>query len=159
QPPDCPTWTKRLDKMPNGWGEVQFSATPPIVKQGERFVLEWKKGPSATYELEYYTPQTGLVQIPKPGEAPLAAEGQYPATGEAIALPPGKTPFTLNVTKTFNNVRYTAQLQVIVTVERSPPVISTFTAVRTGEGLELTWETDIDFAGRVEISVFPSDSL
>ena len=69
-------------KWPHGWGQVAFwtAPDPPFVPYDEpKLYLHWAGPQGATYTLEYYTPQTGIVNVPAAGQPPLSNQGQYPA--------------------------------------------------------------------------------
>jgi hypothetical protein len=117
QPPACPTDTLYLTKFPNGWGTVSFWADPPIVPAGSGTTLNWSGPAGATYAIEYYTQQTGLVNVPEPGQPPLANAGRYPAQGQPPLQLEQNTTFYLMVSEVIGKQTYSAQQNVPVTVE------------------------------------------
>jgi DNA-binding beta-propeller fold protein YncE len=137
-PPQCPT-TKTLGvtKFPNGWRTVSFSASPPEVPQGGGPTLRWSGPSGATYHINYYTPQTGVVLVPADGEAPFAPVGTYPPAANPLSLQQTTT-FTLLVTETVHGQTYNAQCQATVAVELPDAVITRFTGTVGGSRAEPT---------------------
>lgn len=117
QPSDCPTDTLYLTKFPHGWGTVSFWADPPIVRAGGGTILNWAGPVGATYAIEYYTPQTGVVNVPEAGQPPLANTGQYPAQGQPPLRLQQNTTFYLLVSETIGMQTYHARQNVPVSVE------------------------------------------
>ena len=158
QPPECPTANLYLTKFPNGWGTVSFWANPVILPYNSGPTLYWSGPAGATYTIEYYMPQTGIVNVPAPGQPSLANEGQYPAQGGTALQLEQDTTFYLMVVDTIGNQTYSAQQSVPVTVELPAPQIKSFavapaqayTYAVTYEGqtttqpvtVELTWTTE-----------------
>lgn len=140
---NCPVKEIDLTKFPNGWGEVTFSSPDPNIAPGDPAFLNWSGPAGATYTIEYYTQETGLVNVPAPNENALANQGQYPDAGTNFILQRNTT-FTLNVSEMVNDVSYNAQIQVQVTVD-TPPVLgitsfgSSAQAFGAGETFTLTW--------------------
>jgi len=137
-PPQCPT-TKTLGvtKFPNGWGTVSFWASPPEVPQGVGPTLGWSGPSGATYHIDYYTPQTGVMIVPAEGEAPFASHGEYPTAANPLSLQQTTT-FTLLVTETVAGQTYNAQCQATVAVELPDAVITRFTGTVGGSRAEPT---------------------
>ena len=141
-PPDCPTKTLDLTKFPNGWGKVSFWTHKPNIQYDNSTTLHWKGPQGATYTIEYYTQQTGVVTVPSTGQPPLSNSGEYPLTLTQTTI------FTLNVEERIDNQPYQAQRQVTVTVApplKPLPEITQFTGkiemVGTTISLVLTWKT------------------
>lgn len=124
RPAHCPTSTLAITKFPNGWGQVTFQTDPwpPIVPYDTGVTLVWSGPAGATYSLDYYTPQTGQVNLPA-----LSNEGQYPATTAPPLQLTSNTVFYLNVVETIDNLPYEAQQQITATIEVPVPVITSFT--------------------------------
>jgi hypothetical protein len=129
RPAHCPTKTLAITKFPNGWGQVTFQADPwpPIVPYNSGVTLVWSGPVGATYSLDYYTPQTGPVNLPALGEPALSNNGQYPATFDPPLQLTSDTVFYLNVVETIDNLLYKAQQQITATIEVPVPVITSFT--------------------------------
>ncbi|HUI30571.1 MAG TPA: hypothetical protein VLX91_10170 [Candidatus Acidoferrales bacterium] len=119
--PDCPVQKLFITKFPHGWGEVSFWAEPVTVPPGGNTTLHWNGPSGATYSIEFYTPQKGIVKIPAQGELPLSNQGQYPSQGDPPLTLQQRTVFTLNVTQRVEGQTYNAQLQKTVTVTEAPP--------------------------------------
>jgi DNA-binding beta-propeller fold protein YncE len=143
-PPACPTQALAVTKFPNGWGTVSFWASPLAVPQGGGPTLGWSGPAGATYQIEYYTPQTGVVVAPAAGQPPFASQGEYPPAGNPLSLQQTTT-FTLQVSETVAGQTYAAQCQSTVTVEVPAPVISAFGGTvggsTTAPSLTLAWTT------------------
>lgn len=144
-PPKCPTTSLTITKWPEGWGQVSFWADPNIIAQDGDTTLNWSGPVGATYQIQYYTPQTGPVTIPAVGQPALSNQGQYPG---ALAPPltlVSTTTFYLTVVQNISEVIYESQQQVTVTVELPPPVIDSFTYAllsnELGPILALNWQT------------------
>jgi len=133
---DCPTATPGVVKVPTGWSEVELSAEPAYLDQGQNTLVSWSGPSGATYTLRYPTP-AGTVTVPAPGAPPLAPIGAY--------TPPqplkGSTLFTLDV----EDVPFRDQRQVMVTVF-TPPAIQAYdgalVAGERGPALSLRWLAD-----------------
>lgn len=117
-----------VTKFPNDWGEVNFSVDPPIIKHNGSTVLKWSGPAGATYSIMYYTPRTGIVNIPSAGEQPLGNRGRYPAQGGKPLQLLQTTTFYLTVVGLFHGKSYTAQKALTVTVTAMPPEITCFKA-------------------------------
>ncbi|HEX9935754.1 MAG TPA: YncE family protein, partial [Longimicrobium sp.] len=143
-PPACPSVDLPLTKFPSGWGNVSFWATPVMVPQGGGPTLGWSGPPGATYQIEFYTPQTGVVVAPAAGQPPFASQGSYPPAATPLSLRQTTT-FTLQVTETVAGQTYAAQCQSTVTVEAPAPVITVFEGTMGGSAtapsLTLRWTT------------------
>jgi len=143
QPGNCPVLQLSVTKFPHEWGEVKFWVNPPVIPLGGNTTLNWSGPAGATYTIEYYTPQTGYVRIPKEGKTPLSNSGQEPS----LMLQQG-TVFTLNVRETIDGNTYQAQDQKSVNVSIPPPTIRTFEGFfrQDDEGSELilNWDTDAE---------------
>ena len=145
-PPNCPTKTLDLTKFPNGWGEVSFSAEHTSIPYDTSPTLYWNGPQGATYTIDYYTQQTGVVTVPSTGQPPLSNSGQYPGTNAPPLRLEQTTTFTLNVEERIDNQPYQAQQQVTVTVEVPAPKIISFTAkpkkIQNGPNtVKLEWAT------------------
>ncbi len=144
---DCPVQKLFVTKFPNGWGQVSFWVDQPDIPAGGSDTLHWSGPSGATYSIEYYTPQTGIVNIPAQGQPPLASQGQYPGQGAPPFILQQTTVFTLDVSESISGQQYNAQTQVTVTVQIPPPMINSFTAVPSGldmnnpQTARLTWNT------------------
>jgi DNA-binding beta-propeller fold protein YncE len=143
-PPACPTQALAVTKFPNGWGTVSFWASPLAVPQGGGPTLGWSGPAEATYQIEYYTPQTGVVVVPAAGQPPFASQGEYPPATSPLSLQQTTT-FTLQVSETVAGQTYAAQCQSTVTVEVPAPVITTFSGTvggsTTAPSLTVQWAT------------------
>lgn len=117
-----------VTKFPNDWGEVIFSADPPIVPYGGSTTLRWSGPASATYTIQYYTPRTGIVNVPSPGEQPLSNRGRYPAQGAKPLQLLQNTIFYLTVVGVIHGKPYSAQKTLDVTVATLAPEITSFKA-------------------------------
>ena len=53
----------------------------------------------ATYSIEYYTPRTGVVNVPEPERPPLAPSGEYPGRGQPNLALQSTTRLMLNVSE------------------------------------------------------------
>lgn len=137
QPPNCPTQDLMVTKFPNGWGQVFYwtSPDPPIVPYDTGVTLNWSGPAGATYTIEYYTPQTGVVNVPAAEQPALANVGQYPATSDPPLQLTEDTTFYLSVVETINQQTYNAQQYVPVTIEVPKPTIKLFKG-------ELQWAND-----------------
>jgi len=51
----------KITKFPAGWGKVEFWANPEIVSAGDSTSLNWHEPQNATYTIDYYIPQQGIV--------------------------------------------------------------------------------------------------
>jgi hypothetical protein len=113
---NCPTDTCCLTKFPTGWGTVDFWADPMIVPADGATTLNWSGPVGATYTIDYYTPATGPVHVPEPGQT-LSNQGQYPAQGQPALQLEQNTTFYLSVVDRINNQTYSTRQNVPVTVE------------------------------------------
>jgi hypothetical protein len=120
-PPDCPVQKLFITKFPHGWGEVSFGADPVTVLPGGNTTLYWNGPSGATYTIEFYLPQKGIVKVPAQGEPPLSNQGRYPSQGAPPLALQQRTVFTLNVAQRVEGQTYYAQLQKTVTVTEAPP--------------------------------------
>lgn len=128
QPADCPTQELYVTKFPAGWGQVLFWAEPPIVPFDGTTTLYWSGPAGAAYTIDYYTPQTGPVRVPGPGQPALSNRGQYPAQGSPpLKLEQNPTLFYLTVAETIEGQDYNAQIYVPITVQMPRPEIVSFT--------------------------------
>lgn len=141
-PPLCPTADLAVTKVPSSWGTISFSALPTTVPQGGAATLGWKGPQGATYQIEYYTPQTGRVVVPGPGEPPFGNDGEYPPAAHPLSLQETTT-FTLHVSQTVGGETYTAHPQATVTVEAAAAEITRFEGTLAGSppSLTLRWAT------------------
>jgi hypothetical protein len=115
-----------VTKFPNDWGEVNFIVDPPIIPYNGSTALKWTGPAGATYSIMYYTPRTGIVNIPSAGEQPLANRGRYPPqNGKPLQLVQNTT-FYLTVVGLYHGKSYTAQKALPVTVTAMPPEITCF---------------------------------
>jgi hypothetical protein len=158
-PPACPVQSLYITKFPSGWGEVSYWSVPvpPIVQPGGGLALHWAGPLGATYMLAFFTPQTGLVQVPGPGQPPLANQGQYPGASDPPLQLYQDTTFYLSVAETINNQTYTAQEQITATVETPPELaIELFecstNAFGVGDVITLSWKTELAQSCTLEIS-------
>lgn len=122
----CPQGTISLTKFPNGWGQVEFWASSTNLPPPADPVLNWDGPVGATYSIQYYTPQAGVVDVPAPGDPALANSGRYPAANAPGLGLTQTTIFTLNVAETIDATQYHAQMQLTVTVPTPAPEILTF---------------------------------
>jgi len=123
---DGPVTQLVVTKFPNDWGEVFFSADPPIIPFGGTTSLRWSGPADAIYSLQYYTPRTNIVNVPGAGDPPLSNRGRYPAQdGKPLQLLQNTT-FYLNVAGVIRGKSYSAQKFVEVTVTGMPPGITCF---------------------------------
>lgn len=156
-PPSCPTSTLPLTKFPGGWGTVSFWATSAHLVAGAGTTLRWSGPQGATYTIEYFTPQTGVVTVPAQGNPPFASEGQYPTAGSPPLVLEQTTTFELSVAAVVGGVIHEAHQQFTVTVEARAPVVTLFTgqvsAVHGQTVLWLSWATEN--AGSCEITGIP----
>jgi DNA-binding beta-propeller fold protein YncE len=147
QPPACPTADLYVTKFPNGWGQVSFWVEPAVVSPGGGTTLNWTGPAGATYTIEYYMPQTGIVNVPAAGQPPLASQGQYPGPADPPLQIEQTTTFTLGVNEIIGNQSFQAQDQQTVTVALPPPIITLFKGkIETvNEQLELilNWNTSL----------------
>ena len=163
QPPTCPTAAVGITKFPNGWGTVSFWTVPdpPIVPYDSGPTLNWSGPSGATYTIEYYTPHTGIVNVPAPGQPPLSNQGQYPATGQPSLQLEQNTTFYLLVSEVIEKQTYSAQQQVTATVETPPPQICKFTGTIDTSGdtpaLVLKWVSN--YASYCTLSNNPTQQL
>lgn len=145
---DCPVKSLYVTKFPDGWGNVTFNVNPPDIPYGGSTVLTWSGPAGAAYTIEYYTPQTGIVNIPAQGDPPLGNQGQYPAQGAPPLTLTQTTVFTLQVEDTISGQTYEAQDQKTVTVELPVLTITHFTGfLQQGSGgleVVLNWQTNAD---------------
>jgi YVTN family beta-propeller protein len=148
KPPDCPTQNLQITKFPNGWGQVTYwtNPSPPIVPYDSGITLNWSGPSGATYTIEYYTPQTGAVNVPATGAPALSNEGQYPGNNDPQLLLTSDTVFYLKVVETISGQTYSAQQQITATIELPLPTIKLFTGEFqwTGDSLALVlkWDTE-----------------
>jgi DNA-binding beta-propeller fold protein YncE len=144
---DCPEAQVAVTKWPHGWGQVSLTTSPdpPIVKYDDGPTLYWSGPEGATYQLEYYTPQTGIVHIPAVGNQPLGSNGQYPGSLDPAIHLTQDTTFYLNVDETIDKLSYSARQQVTATVELPVPTIKLFTGKiqwsKNSMSLILNWDT------------------
>lgn len=147
QPPNCPVQPLYVTKFPNGWGQVSYTATPdpPIVPFNSGPTLQWSGPAGATYAIDYYLPQSGIVHVPAPNAPPLANAGVYPGQGDPPLQLTQNTTFYLSVTETINNVPYKDQQEITVTVIAPAPKITKFCAsvkpVSGGYAITFQWAT------------------
>jgi hypothetical protein len=152
-PPNCPVQDLAVTKFPDNWGSVNFAATKNIINAGEGIQLKWDGPASATYSIEYYTPQTNIVHVPRPGEQPLANEGIYPDQPLSLQR---TTIFSLNVDENVNGNPHHATAQMTVTVVNPQPKINSFTIKPTvadlsQEKIELTFTWDVSNPRTLEL--------
>lgn len=153
-PPGCPVQILPVTKFPNGWGQVKFSSTGSIIRYGEGVQLKWDGPASATYSLEYYTTQSGIVRVPKAGEKPFANKGIYPEQPLTLQQ---TTTFYLHVKQSLVNDAGEATAQVTVTVtDPPPPKINWFrvspSLIDFSKGaVEVTFTWDVSNAETLEI--------
>src|SRR2546421_3725294 len=163
QPPACPTDTLYLTKFPNGWGTVSFWTVPdpPIVPYDSGPTLYWSGPAGATYTIEFYTPQTGVVNVPAQGQPLLANEGQYPAQGQPTLQLESTTTFYLTVSETIGKQTYSALQQRTATVEMPPTQIAEFTGTidTTGDAPALVLKWVSNFATYCTLSNNPTEQL
>lgn len=122
----CPQGVVKLTKFPNGWGEVQFWADSTNLPPPANPVLHWDGPVGATYTIQYYTPQSGVVNVPGPGDPPLGNTGRYPAQNDPGLGLTQSTIFTLSVAETIDNTQYHAQMQLTIVVPTPAPEIVSF---------------------------------
>lgn len=103
----------KITKFPAGWGKVEFWANPEIVSAGDSTSLNWHGPQNATYTIDYYIPQQGIVHVPAEGEKLLGDQGQYRPRGELER----NTIFYLTVKALVDNEEYIARQSVMVTVQ------------------------------------------
>lgn len=139
-----PTEQLTVTKFPAGWGTVAFWADPPNVVSGQETTLNWAGPAGATYTIEYFTPQTGLVNVPAQGQELFGNRGQYPSASDAPLRLAQTTVFTLSVRQTLGGQLYFAQQQATVTVLVGAPVVKSFTATPTfaDPAMRLAWQTE-----------------
>jgi hypothetical protein len=125
-PPNCPTQTLTVTKFPNGWGKVSLFVEPPVISSGGSVSLEWEGPVGATYTIEYYTPQSGIVVIPAAGKPKLANKGKYPGQDDPPLTLKQTTIFTLDVEENIDGRMYQAQEQKTATVENQGPEVASF---------------------------------
>ena len=101
-----------VTKFPAGWGQVSFWADKTVVKAGDSLALNWSGPTGATYSIDYYTPQTGVVHVPAQGDPPFRPDGLY-QLNEGLER---NTTFYLNVEAVIDNSLYKAQQSLTVTV-------------------------------------------
>jgi DNA-binding beta-propeller fold protein YncE len=148
QPPNCPVQPLYVTKFPNGWGQVSYTATPspPIVPYNSGPTLQWSGPAGATYAIDYYLPQSGIVHVPAPNAPALSNAGVYPGQTDPPLQLTQNTTFYLSVTETINNVSYKDQQQITVTVIPPQPKITKFCAstqqVPAGFDITFEWTTD-----------------
>ena len=137
-----------VTKFPGGWGNVDFEANPPDQTAGLPITLNWNGPVGATYTIEYYTPETGVVNLPAAGKQAFLNFGQYPGSNDPSLTLQETTQFTLNVEAFIDGQSFKAQDQKTVKIKTPTPVISQFNgSVRPtldGTGtmeLFLNWDT------------------
>jgi YVTN family beta-propeller protein len=155
-PPNCPVYVDYLTKFPNAWGQVAFWANPANLPYQGNTTLFWSGPQGAIYKIEYIA-DGSVINIPKPGDPPLASHGQYPGVTHPPLTLDATTAFTLNVSQRIDNHEYTAQQQVIVSVAAPPPPkpkINKFNGVVAIDGsqLQLTLSWDTEKADQVSIT-------
>jgi len=154
-PPGCPVIKLSITKFPDGWGQVSFWASAPVIPSGSGATVNWSGPSGAKYVLEYYTPQSGIINVPAQGASPLANNGQY-STDPPIVLT-SDTEFTLTVKSSIGGQQYQAQNQVRVTVAIPLPQITMFKGVAalvSGQTVQcLQWNTQ--YATSCQISGDP----
>jgi hypothetical protein len=161
QAPNCPVQPLYVTKFPNGWGAVSYTATPnpPIVPPGSGPTLRWSGPAGATYTIDYYLPDSGIVTVPAQGSPPLSNEGVYPAHGDPPLQLTQTTTFYLSVTDTIDGVPYQDQKQIDVTVTTPAPAITRFSsAVAPGaDGYEVTFYWASENAASCALSCYPAE--
>ena len=146
-PSNCPVAQLYVTKFPNAWGQVQFWVDNPDIQAGSSDILHWSGPSGATYSIEYYTPQTGIVNIPAQGQPKLSNQGTYPSQKDPPLILQQTTVFTLKVNAAIGQQQYHAQTQITVTVQIPPPVISSFVPVPSNidmnnpQTAQLNWTT------------------
>jgi hypothetical protein len=132
-------------KFPNSWGDVDFWVEPANIAYGGSTTLNWQGPEGATYTIQYYTPSTGIVTIPKPSQPALANRGQYPGLNQPNLALVTSTVFTLNVIKSVGQQSYQSQIQKTVTVPIPWPQITSFTGsldtTTVPRTIDLSWAT------------------
>ncbi|MEL7426538.1 MAG: hypothetical protein AAFN81_26335, partial [Bacteroidota bacterium] len=141
-----PTQDIPISKFPTGWGVVTFTASPSNLSAAGDVTLKWDGPAGATYAIEYFDHKTQqVVNIPKPGNPPLANKGQYPSASAPALNIDQTTIFTLIVTSVFSGQTHLIRAQQTVLVGLHPTVVS-FTGDVTGQGsdqkLQLSWKTE-----------------
>jgi len=161
---DCPKVGKYLSKWPNGTGRIKFHAHPTNLPYQGSTTLDWDGPSGATYTIQYM--KDGIVvNIPKPGDPPLANRGQYPGTSGPPLTLSATTIFTLNVSQRIDNEELEDQTYVPVTVAPAPVEIETFHGSVAVDGsqlrLKLDWITESDQVSITNVPGIqkPSDSL
>lgn len=143
-PGNCPVSILSVTKFPNGWGNVTFTASRVNISQGGNTSLNWAGPAGATYQLQFYTLQTGIVNLPPQGAPPYSNQGQYPGFNDPPLTLQQTTVFTLLVSENIQNRDYSATMQTTVTVEQ-PPVLHikqfevNSTACGVGDVLSFQW--------------------
>ena len=144
-PPNCPVKELFITKFPSGWGQVSFWTGAPVIPSGSNATVNWSGPSGATYTIEYYTPQSGIVIVPQQGAPPLANKGQYPASTDPPVILTSDTEFTLTVSETIDGQSYQAQSQIKITVAIPLPQITMFKGVAAivgGKQVQcLQWKT------------------
>lgn len=142
-----------VSKFESDWGSITFSSDPATVPYGTGTTLSWDGPDKATYQLSFYTPELGIVNIPGGGPA-LPASGSYPGSDDQPLALTSNTTFTLTVTDN-SNQNYNAQVQWTVTVELPPPQILQFSASISlnsdGQGWTITFLWITQYATSVSI--------
>lgn len=126
--PACPSTNLQLTKFPSGWGQVTFSASDDHVTLGTPVTLGWQGPAGATYVLDFYLPQAGVVVVPAAGAPALGNQGVYPGTAGPPLVMEQTTTFNLTVTDNVAETEYTAKSQYTVNVLVPPPAV-TFSTV------------------------------
>jgi hypothetical protein len=131
----------QLTKFPAGWGSVDFWVDPPNITSGQSTTLNWAGPAGATYTIEYAA-GGAVVNVPGPGQPPLANRGAYPGAQAPPLEPAQTTVFTLQVSLTEGVDQYTTQTQKTVTVVELPAITlftGTLAAAGTGYELNVQW--------------------
>lgn len=145
---NCPIQQLYITKFPNSWGQVSFWVDSPIIPLGGSITLHWSGPTGATYSIQYYDWQHGvIVNVPAQGAPPLSNDGIYPSQTDPPLKPQQTTIFTLNVSATVSGQTYQAQTQLTVTVDIPAPVVNSFMAVPPSvnifqpSNVKLQWST------------------
>lgn len=133
-----------VTKVPSDLETVTLysNPSPPIVNYDySGLTLSWSGPSSATYQLQFYTEQGGLVNTP------VDPVGTYPGSGDPAIVLTEDTTFYLQVTDNHVNPPTSVQAELTATVIPLPPQILTFSADLTlnadqqGWTVTLKWET------------------
>jgi YVTN family beta-propeller protein len=149
-PPHCPQAFPRVSKFPNGWGQVSFWANPANIPYQGNTTLFWSGPQGATYTIEYMAANGEVIRVPKPGDPPLANQGQYPGVLNPPLTLDRSTAFTLIVSQRIDGKELVDRKLAFVNVASAPLEIVKFhgsLAVAESEGdeaeleLTLSWST------------------